>query len=164
MDKCPCGSELPYVECCGPLIKGEKPAETAEQLMRSRYTAYVKKEIDYLAASLHPGHRKDFDPKSTRDWAESAEWHKLEILGTKAGGAGDTEGEVEFVATFTQKGKAMKHHELATFTKEDGQWYFVDGKAATPQQYVRSVPKTGRNEPCLCGSGKKYKKCCGKNE
>lgn len=164
MDRCPCGSELPYAECCGPLIKGEKQAETAEQLMRSRYVAYVKKEIYYLATSLHPDHRKDFDPKSTRDWVESAEWHKLEILGTKAGGTDDAEGEVEFIATFTQKGNAMKHHELATFTKEDGKWYFVDGKAATPQQYVRSAPKTGRNELCLCGSGKKYKKCCGKNE
>jgi len=164
MESCPCGSEPPYAECCGPLIKGEKTAETAEQLMRSRYTAYVKKEIDYLSTSLHPRHRKDFDPKSTRDWAEGAEWHKLEILGTKAGGIDDAEGEVEFVATFTQKGSEMKHHELATFTKEAGKWYFVDGKAATPQQYVRSTPKTGRNEPCLCGSGKKYKKCCGKNE
>jgi SEC-C motif domain protein len=164
MDTCPCGSELPYAECCGPLIKGERPAETAEQLMRSRYTAYVKKEIDYLATSLHPDHRKGFDPKITRDWAESSEWHKLEILGTRAGGTDDAEGEVEFIATFTQKGNAMKHHELATFTKEDGTWYFVDGKAAIPQQYVRSAPKTGRNEPCLCGSGKKYKKCCGKNE
>lgn len=163
MDMCPCGSELQYAECCGPLIKGERPAETAEQLMRSRYAAYVKKEIDYLEASLHPDHRKGFDAKSTRDWAESAEWHKLEILGTKAGGAEDAEGEVEFVATFTQKGSEMRHHELATFAKEAGKWYFVDGKAATPQQYVRSAPKTGRNEPCSCGSGKKFKKCCGKN-
>ena len=164
MNTCPCGSELSYTECCEPLIKGEKAAETPEQLMRSRYSAYVKKEIDYLATSLHPDHRKDFDPKSTRDWAESAEWDKLEIVRTQNGGPDDSEGEVEFIATFTQKGKMMKHHELASFKKEEGKWYFVDGKAATPQQYVRSEPKIGRNDPCACGSGKKYKKCCGKSE
>src|SRR3990172_10150349 len=108
MEICPCGSDLEYAECCEPVIKGEKTAETAEQLMRSRYTAYVKTEIDYLSVSLHPDHRKDFDPKSSRDWAESAEWQKLEILGTKNGGSDDAEGEGEVIATFTQKGNMMK--------------------------------------------------------
>ena len=162
MDACPCGSELSYVECCEPLIKGVKAAVTPEQLMRARYSAYVKAEIDYLSASLHPDHRKDFDPKSTRAWAEGSQWHKLEIIGTKDGGSDDVTGEVEFIATFTQKGEMMKHHELASFAKEEGKWYFVDGKAVTPQQYVRSAPKVGRNDPCMCGSGKKFKKCCGK--
>lgn len=162
MDRCPCGSELSYAECCEPVIKGVRAAENPEQLMRSRYSAYVKTEIDYLAASLHPDHRKDFDPKNTRSWSESAEWHKLEIIGTKNGGPDDDEGEVEFIATFTQNGNMMKHHELASFRKEEGKWYFVDGKAAAPQQYVRPEPKVGRNDPCSCGSGKKFKKCCGK--
>lgn len=162
MDICPCGSELSYAECCEPVIKGEKAAETAGQLMRSRYTAYVKSEIDYLSTSLHPDQRKDFDPKSARDWAEGAEWDKIEIIRTKNGGPDDVEGEVEFIATFKQKGNMMKHHELASFRKEEGNWYFVDGKAATQQQYVRSAPKVGRNDPCSCGSGKKHKKCCWK--
>jgi SEC-C motif-containing protein len=162
MDICPCGSELAYAECCEPVIKGEKAAKTAEQLMRSRYTAYVKTEIDYLLTSLYPDQRKDFDPKSTRTWAEGAEWHKLEIIETKNGGPEDAEGEVEFIATFTQNGNLMKHHELASFRKEEGKWFFVDGKGVTPRQYVRSEPRIGRNDPCFCGSGKKFKKCCGK--
>jgi SEC-C motif domain protein len=164
MDKCPCGSELAYEECCEPVIKGKKMAESPEQVMRSRYSAYVKREIDYLGESLLPSGNKDFDPKSTREWAESAEWQDLQITGTTAGGPDDLEGEVEFIATFKQKGQQMKHHELASFKKQDGKWYFVDGKVPVPKQFVRTDPKVGRNDPCICGSGKKFKKCCGRAE
>jgi len=160
MDICPCGSNLPYDECCGPLIRGARPAATAEQVMRSRYSAYVRKEITYLKSSLHPGHRSDFDEKSTRSWAEGSEWHQLEILNTSAGGAGDSEGRVEFVASYTEKGISKNHHEVATFAKEDGVWYFMKGEAVPPKPVVRATPKTGRNDPCPCGSGKKFKKCC----
>ena len=76
MDTCPCGSGLEYNQCCEAVIKGERAAESPEQVMRARYSAYVKAEIDYLAASLHPEHRKDFDPKSTRAWAVGAQWHR----------------------------------------------------------------------------------------
>jgi SEC-C motif-containing protein len=129
--------------------------------MRSRYTAYVRKEIPYLLSTLHPDHRKDYDEKNTRTWAESSEWHKLEIIRTEAGGPDDTEGKVEFKASFTQAGKKIDHHELATFRKEDGHWYFVSGEGPAPKPVVRSAPKVGRNDPCPCGSGKKFKKCCG---
>jgi len=161
MEKCPCGSELEYTECCGPVISGERTAATAEQLMRSRYTAYVKKEIPYLGASLHPDHRKDYNEKSTREWAEGSVWHKLEILTTEAGGPEDAEGTVEFIASFTQAGKMTAHHEVASFKKEDGSWFFVHGEAPAPKTVVRTEPKIGRNDPCSCGSGKKFKKCCG---
>ena len=162
MENCPCGSGLPYPECCEPLIKGGRPAATAEQLMRSRYTSYVKTEIDYLLTSLHPDHRKDFDEKSTREWAESSQWHGIKIIRTEAGGPDDVEGQVEFVASFTNKGVKSDHHELARFKKEDGKWYFEKGEAAGQKPVVRALPKVGRNSPCACGSGLKFKKCCGK--
>ena len=161
MDTCPCGSNVTYNECCLPLIKGERPALTAEELMRSRYSAYAMREIGYLNTSLHPDHRKDFDEKTTSAWAESSEWHKLEIVKTIAGGAEDKEGKVEFIATYTDKGIKRDHHELSTFKKEDGKWYLVNGEVQPPKQVVREAPKTGRNDPCPCGSGKKFKKCCG---
>ena len=161
MDICPCGSNIAYDECCRPLIQGERQAETAEQLMRSRYSAYVMKEIGYLRGSLHPDHRSDFNEKSTRAWAENADWHKLDILKTAGGGPEDTEGKVEFMAVFTEKGALKEHHELSTFRKEAGTWYLVSGETLPPKQVVRATPKTGRNEPCPCGSGKKFKKCCG---
>ncbi|MBI5640075.1 MAG: YchJ family protein [Nitrospirae bacterium] len=161
MDSCPCGSTLLYSECCEPVIKGDRVAETAEQLMRSRYAAYVRHEIDYLLSSLHPAERKDFDPKSTREWAESSEWHGIEIIRTSGGGPDDDEGEVEFIATFTQGGSKRAHHELSKFRKVDDRWYFEKGEGVAPKTVVRAEPKTGRNDPCPCGSGKKFKKCCG---
>ncbi len=161
MDRCPCGSSLFYEECCGPVIKGERHAETAEQVMRARYSAYVKKEIGYLFSSLHPDHRADFDEKSTRKWAEDSEWRKLDILATFGGGPEDSEGRVEFIASYNERGIDKNHHELATFSRREGNWYFVSGGAVPPKQVVRSSPKVGRNDPCPCGSGKKFKKCCG---
>ncbi len=160
MDICPCGSKLSYAECCGPVIRGERPARTAEELMRSRYSAYVKKEIAYIRTSLHPDHRSDYDENSSRTWAEGAAWHGIEIVSTTAGGADDREGVVEFIASYTMQGARHEHHERSTFRKEGGTWYFVDGKAM-PQRPVRTTPKAGRNDPCPCGSGKKFKKCCG---
>jgi SEC-C motif-containing protein len=161
MTACPCGSGLSYEECCRPLILGERAASSAEQLMRSRYSAYVEKEIPYLRTSLHPDHRKDYDEKSSREWAESAEWHGLQILETAGGGPDDAEGEVEFVVSFTQKGVRQEHHERSQFSRHGGDWYFVSGKEVRPKPVVRAAPKIGRNDPCPCGSGKKHKKCCG---
>jgi SEC-C motif-containing protein len=160
MDLCPCGSQKEYSACCGPVIKGEQRARTAEELMRSRYSAYVKKELEYILASLHPDHRGDYDPKSSRDWAEQAQWHGITILGTTKGGPEDTEGEVEFAVSFTERGTKQEHHERSAFKKENGVWYFVEGKVM-PKPVLRAAPKVGRNDPCSCGSGKKYKKCCG---
>lgn len=162
MEVCPCGSNLPFAECCEPVIEGRSPALTAEQLMRSRYSAYVKKRIEYLKTSLHPDYRHDFDEKNTRHWAESSQWHGIEIVGKKDGGPEDDEGQVEFVVSFTQNGKRMTHHELGNFTKVDGVWYFETGEAVSPKPVVREGPKIGRNDPCPCGSGLKFKKCCGK--
>lgn len=161
MDTCPCGSNIAYVQCCRPIIKGEQSPATAEQVMRARYSAYVRREIEYILTSLHPAHRTDYDVKSTRAWAENAEWHKFEILNKTEGGAEDSEGQVEFVVSYAEKGIGKKHHELATFKKEGGTWYFVDGKTVPAKQVVRTSPKAGRNNPCPCGSGKKFKKCCG---
>lgn len=161
MDTCPCGSNIAYIKCCSPFIKGKQAAATAEQVMRARYSAYVRQEIGYIFTSLHPDHRADYDEKSTRAWAEKSDWHKFEILGTSGGGAEDNEGQVEFIASYTDKGIKKEHHELSSFKKESGTWYFVEGKTVPAKQVIRENPKTGRNDPCRCGSGKKFKKCCG---
>jgi SEC-C motif-containing protein len=161
MDVCPCGSQAAYDSCCGPLIKGERPALTAEQLMRSRYSAYVKQEMAYILASLHPDHRNDYDEKSTRSWAERAQWHGIAIMNTVKGAPEDSEGQVEFTVSYTENGFKQEHHELSSFKKKDGTWYFTNGKTM-PKPVSRATPKTGRNEACPCGSGKKFKKCCGR--
>ncbi len=163
MSSCPCGTGLAYEECCGPIIEGTQSALRAEQLMRSRYTAYAIHNIGYLYSSLHPEHRKDYDEKSTRKWAESSQWHNLEILDARGGEEGDTEGTVEFKAAFTEGGTRRVHHEIASFKKDGGRWYFVNGNLIAPGTFVRREPKVGRNGPCTCGSGRKFKKCCGAN-
>ncbi len=161
---CPCGSEQPYSECCQPLIQGERAAETAEQMMRSRYTAYTKVAMDYILETTHPDQREGFDPESSKAWAEESTWHSLEVQSVDKGGSDDETGEVTFLAHYTQDGKTYKHHERASFKKEDGRWYFFDGEPVMPKPYIREQPKVGRNDPCHCGSGKKYKKCCMRNE
>ena len=127
--------------------------------MRARYTAYVTAAMDFLFSSTHPGHRKDYDHTGTKAWAENSEWLGLEIIGTTRGGPDDAEGEVEFIARFKEKGASRSHHECAQFKREKGVWHFTDGRLAKPRPVT--VTKIGRNDPCSCGSGLKFKKCCG---
>jgi SEC-C motif-containing protein len=149
--------------------------------MRSRYTAHVKADVAYLEKTLAPEARQGFDPATTRRWAQESKWKSLKVLSTEKGGPGDTKGIVEFVATYERAdGQGVEHHEVSRFRKsKEGDWYFVDGDAhehaegqghhhhhhhapkGTP--VVRETAKVGRNDACPCGSGKKYKKCCGAN-
>jgi len=162
MSECYCGSGREWESCCGPLISGEKPAETAEALMRSRYSAYAVGAIDYLGETLHPEHRADWDPDATAKWAEQSDWTGLEIRATERGGPDDQEGIVEFVALFSENGQPKQHIERSRFRRHEGRWYYVDGDTPKPQTQRHTGPKVGRNDPCPCGSGKKYKKCCGR--
>jgi SEC-C motif-containing protein len=145
---------------------------TAEQLMRSRYTAFVKTEVKYLKSTLAHESQSDFDFADTLRWAKKSKWKGLKILKTENGQSGDTKGMVEFIATYTVDSQTIDHHEVSQFKKNDeGHWVFVDGESHThnegenphqakPQTVVRAAPKVGRNDPCPCGSGKKFKKCC----
>lgn len=160
MTPCPCGSTRNYADCCEPIINGTMPAETAEQLMRARYTAYTKVAMDFVFNSTDPDNRAGYDHDGTRAWAEQSEWLGLEVLGTKAGGPDDSSGEVEFIARFKENGTLREHHELALFSRKNGSWYFSDGQMVKNRPL--RVTKTGRNDPCPCGSGLKFKKCCGK--
>jgi SEC-C motif-containing protein len=158
MTDCPCCSGKTYDECCGPIISGKIDAPTPEALMRSRYTAYATDEMEHLRKSMHPETQDEFDDKAAHQWATNATWEGLEIVNTE--NPSDIQGFVEFIASFKQDNESHKHHELAQFDKIDGRWYFTDGRVKGPPTFVRQEPKIGRNEPCPCGSGKKYKKCC----
>lgn len=171
---CPCNSETPFDTCCGPYLAGTALPDTAEKLMRSRYTAYAKADIEYVKKTMVPEARKGFDVAAAKEWAESSIWKGLKIVDTQKGGPEDKMGLVEFIATYEVKGKGIDHHEVASFKKtKDGQWLFVDGEShehnegeghkhdtAPVVTVKRESPKIGRNDPCPCGSGKKYKKCC----
>jgi SEC-C motif-containing protein len=169
---CPCGSQEAYAECCEPIITGKSPAPSAEALMRARYSAHVKVQASFLRESLAPETRHEFNEAEVREWASQSHWKGLKIL--------RAEGNiVEFVAKYEHQGRALEHREVSTFRNEQGRWYFVDGvpqvyeEGKTPEHgapaapripVVRSEPKLGRNDPCHCGSGKKFKKCHGADE
>lgn len=159
---CPCGSGKPFTQCCEPLLKGKARAEAPEQLMRSRYTAFAVGDIDYIFDTHDPDTVEQIDRKSTETWSKQSEWLGLEILETKLGGPEDYTGTVEFVARYKARGTKIDHREVATFRKHNGRWLFVDGEEVAGPPVVREGPKVGRNDPCPCGSGKKYKKCHGK--
>lgn len=159
MTKCVCGSEAAFEDCCGPIMAGAPPA-SPEALMRSRFTAFVKGDLDHIESTHAKEVRDAFNRSAAESTAKSVEWVSLEILKTSEGGEEDEAGTVEFAARFKKNGELLVHHELANFQREDGRWVYVDGKM-NPQGGPIRVQKVGRNEPCPCGSGKKHKKCCG---
>ncbi|MEI8242217.1 MAG: YchJ family protein [bacterium] len=161
MSDCPCCSGRAYEQCCEPLLLGQARATTAEALMRSRYTAYTLAEIDYVFKTSGPRVRKEFDAESSRKWAQSAEWKGFEIQRSEGGSAQDDEAVIEFVARYQVEKADFQHHEIARFGRVDGEWRFMDGKIVNPPPERREAPKLGRNDPCACGSGRKFKKCCG---
>ena len=161
---CPCNSGKTYGECCGPILDGSKSADTAEELMRARYSAYVTEHIAFLKSSATAAVQAEFDEQASTAWSRAARWHGLEIIRTEKGRPGDKTGVVEFRATYTANGEFCNHHEVSTFVKEQDGWKFEDGELVGEKPILREEPKVGRNDPCPCGSGKKFKKCCGRDK
>jgi SEC-C motif-containing protein len=128
--------------------------------MRSRYAAYVKGDVGYLAETLAADIRDEFDQAEAGQTAGEAKWQGLEIRAVTGGGEDDDAGTVEFMARFSLRGQQHLQHERATFVREGGLWRCTGGEV-NPKEPPRQVAKVGRNDPCPCGSGKKYKKCCG---
>ena len=151
-----------FSECCGPYLAHEKNPPTAEALMRSRYSAFTKGDIDYLYETLSPDQRSDFNRTATSDWANKSQWRGLEIVETEQGLEGDSVGKVTFVAHFNRDDKPLTHKEKSLFRRDPvkGVWFFAEELSLKSAPVVLG-PQPGRNDPCPCGSGKKFKKCCG---
>ncbi len=164
---CPCrvleANPVSYETCCAPILEGKSPATSAETLMRARYTAYTKHNIDFIDASQILIEGETFDKNEALKWAQSSDWKGLEIRKTQKGQESDNSGVVEFVARYKdiESDQEFHHHETAYFVRKDGQWRFKEGQLHAGQPLKRLEPKIGRNDPCSCGSGKKFKKCCG---
>ncbi len=125
---CPCGSGLAYTECCAPCHRGLSFPATAEQLMRSRFSAYACQQVDYLVETTHPDTRHGRLAVDIAAWAEQAEFHRLEVLKTVQGGPADKVGKVEFIAHFRQQGRLQKLHEVSRFKRYKKRWMYVDGQ------------------------------------
>ena len=158
---CVCGLEPSTEECCGRYIHNGASPPTAEALMRSRYTAYVLEEIDYILKTHDPSTVAEVDRDGARAWSKEADWRGLEVHHAE-GGEKDDQGVVEFTAHYEIEGRLVRHRERALFKRLRGRWFYHDGQMVKPKPMVRDNPKVGRNDPCPCGSGKKYKKCCGR--
>ncbi|OQX29965.1 MAG: hypothetical protein B0D92_00940 [Spirochaeta sp. LUC14_002_19_P3] len=161
MEKCPCGSGAGYADCCEIYISGKALVPTAEKLLRSRYSAYVKGCIDYIMSTHHPDTLDTISREATEKWSKKSQWMGLEIHSAEEGGTGDSRGMVEFTAIYRNPGRELiSHREKSFFERMDNRWYFKDYQMINDPQ-TRDAPKVGRNDSCPCGSGKKYKKCCG---
>ena len=120
--RCPCGTGLPYADCCGRLHDGSATATTAEQLMRSRYSAFAVGDPAYLLATWHPSTRPpslELDP--------TVRWTGLDVLATSDGGLLAPEGTVEFRAWYRREGETGSQHEVSRFERVDGAWRYLDG-------------------------------------
>ena len=125
--------------------------------MRSRYTAYTLHVQAYVLSTWHSTTR----PLLADDSTTKLTWVGLEIKSTHEGGMKDIQGVVEFFAHYEVNGEPGRMHEISRFVKESESWFYLDGKFSEPPQSDALSSKVGRNDPCICGSGKKYKKCCG---
>ena len=144
---CPCGSGIALDDCCGKWHQGQ-PTPSAERLMRSRYSAYTLGLIDYLVATTLPAQQAALDRDSMRAWSLGSTWLGLEVEGSELI---DTHAFVTFTARWHDGDGEHRHRERSAFVQQAGRWYFIDP----------TVPlKAGRNDPCPCGSGQKFKKCC----
>lgn len=124
---CPCGTDRPYSACCEPIISGKKEAITAQELMRSRYTAFTQVNVDYLMRSHSAKTRPIKERESIEKWAKSVVWMGLTILKTEAGEANDETGNIEFEAMYLDNGKPEQIHENSLFQRENGKWVYVSG-------------------------------------
>lgn len=154
---CPCNSNIEFELCCNQYISGNKLPETALLLMKSRYSAFATANADYL-------NKTSVSKQTSKDlatWAKSNTWKSLEILNTTQGQEIDSSGTVEFRVLYNNSDKQLiEHLEKSTFIKNENQWMYDTGEVK-----VNVLPNSnisiGRNDPCTCGSGKKFKKCCG---
>ncbi|HGN1707163.1 TPA: YchJ family protein [Providencia rettgeri] len=150
-DSCYCGNNAQFNHCCAPFLQGKSIPESPEQLMRSRYSAYVLCNADYLIDTWHPDcHAQEWREEIENSFIQT-QWLGLRIISSSYAKSPD-EGYVEFSACFIDEKVDHKQliHERSRFIRVNSRWYYIDG----------ITPKVSRNDLCPCGSGKKYKKCC----
>ncbi|ROR94863.1 SEC-C motif-containing protein [Sinobacterium caligoides] len=159
---CYCGGDS-YALCCQPIHSGSRYADNPEQLMRARYSACCRQDIDFLLATTHLSTQALYHANELQQWLDDIEWLSLRIISSSMSSA--KLGHVDFVAFYHSNNPTTdntppvirQHREYSRFQLEDteqsSQWYFVSGedRPDTPLE---------RNQPCPCRSGKKYKKCC----
>ncbi|MBT0586420.1 SEC-C domain-containing protein [Alteromonas sp. SM 2104] len=157
---CPCGSGRALTNCCLPLLTGDSSDTEAircEQLMRSRYSAYALGFYDYVLSTYATETRPSLTAQQLRNENRQTQWHRLVVTAA-------SHNSVDFSAYYSEPsamGSASRTlfllSEHSRFIQEDGRWRYYDGDIKAESGPI----KLGRNEPCFCASGKKFKRCCG---
>lgn len=150
MALCPCTSGKLLAQCCGQYHQGA-PAPSAEALMRSRYSAYVLGLIDYLVTTTLPAQQAGLDREAMAAWSLDSTWLGLKVENAEVFSAQPEHALVTFSARWRDDSGEHSHRECSAFVANLGNWYFIDPTVEL---------KTGRNDPCPCASGQKFKKCC----
>jgi len=153
---CPCGSGQLFEACCEPILAGRQPAPTAEKLMRARFTAHVAHDFKFLHDSYRP---TAGTPYVAEKGAPTMQWTKLVVHAHELTDNPD-KAFVDFSAYGTEEGVEKVLQEKAEFHRINGTWLYTREARLGPAPYKSATPKVGRNDPCPCGSGKKYKHCC----
>jgi SEC-C motif-containing protein len=150
---CFCGKSLSLEQCCQSIIDGRSEAITAEMLMRSRFTAYVIKDHEYILQTYASEQRSKLTVNQLTESAQDTQWLSLEVLNHQSR---IKTAQVEFKAIYRSNNRYYVMHELSDFVLEDDKWFYTTG--VMQKNSGEFVPE--RNSQCLCGSGKKFKKCC----
>jgi SEC-C motif-containing protein len=150
---CYCNNPASFDDCCRQIINGVKTASSAEQLMRSRYSAYCTKEAEYILNTYALSQRSMHSIADILEFANEVNFIKLDIIHIH----NDSEYDyVEFKAHYLVGDKHYQLHEQSRFILENESWKYLDGNL-----YDSPESKIGRNDMCPCKSGKKFKKCHG---
>jgi len=151
--QCYCGKPLAFESCCEALISGRQGAESPEALMRSRFSAYVIQNYDYILATYALAQRIELSLNELRQSSATTKWLRLVVQKTVQN---NTSGKVEFSAYYQLDGQVYLMHETSDFIFDNKQWYYTTGLIHKDSGHYTQQ----RNDMCLCGSGKKFKKCC----
>src|SRR6185295_15265893 len=152
---CPCGTGKTFAQCCDPILRQQKPAENAEILMRSRFTAHVARDFAHLHRTVLETWKEPYVPDPD---AGGTDWTRLVIHSHEPSHRPDT-SFVDFTAYYKEGDKELALHEKAEFQKVEGTWLYTRAVRQGPAPIKTTEAKVGRNDPCPCGSGKKYKQC-----
>lgn len=151
---CPCQSNLTFEQCCQPFISQQQKPETAEQLMRSRYSAYQQAKIEYIYQTQAPDTRDENLLAEIESFAKSVKFVGLTVISHHL--KTEQSAEVEFIARYieTETDNLVEMQECSQFIKLEGAWYYTHGELNVKHK------KIAKNQSCVCGSGKKFKRCC----
>ncbi|MCF6442094.1 YchJ family protein [Pseudoalteromonas luteoviolacea] len=150
---CFCGNTQTFEQCCQPFITGVATPKTAEQLMRSRFSAYCTHAGEYILKTYASKTRTGHTVEDILLFAKQVDFVHLDVIQTDQD---DQYQYVEFKAAYVEGSVLSALHERSRFIQENGAWLYLDGEL-----YPTDSKKVSRNDPCPCLSGKKFKKCHG---